>query len=209
VLEADGVGDEVYQAPFVVVAERSGATRVSVGGTGPIFRGIRTGASFPTATPHILSSSPIGLGFPGVLFEGELIEGEKAVAIAPTLWEWDGPDRQLRAFFGACAASTDRVAAAVIARMTGTLSDRLRGLISPRGGPIIVPLAAEGDLDRPIGIQVALDGSSASFRPEFQLFTYERAVQDSLFGTVTTFNFVDPDSHQGAYLLHVIVERLP
>jgi hypothetical protein len=106
----DGSGDEIFQSPVVLDIDRSGGTFRSIGAFGPVFGDIHTGRRFPTSTPCTLSTEPVGLGIPGVLFDGELIEGEKAVLIYPTIWERDvdfwtrvEDNSQLRDFWDACA----------------------------------------------------------------------------------------------------------
>ncbi len=211
-LSADGPGDEIYQAPYVLVVDRSGATsEASAFAFGPTFRPIRTGTRFPTATPHILSSAPIGLGIPGVLFDGELIEGERAVAIGPTLWEFDGSKEQLSRFFGFCTAARSLIASATIPIMTGGFPARFGGLGTPLDGLITVPIAPEGDRDRPVGISVT--GSVGFFSPQFILLTYEGAMATagaaSFGGDVFAIRYAEPESHQGDYTLFVKVELIP
>lgn len=213
IFEVDGPRDEIYQAPFVLTVERTGVTGLdSIGLYGPIFRRISTGTSFPTSTPWILTGTPIGLGVPGVLFEGELIEGERAVAIAPTLWEWDGINRlQLSSFWGACAAARSRIASAVVPVITGPFPARYGGLGTSLDGLITIPITPEGNADRPIGISVF--GSTGSFTPRFLLLTYEgamNAVSGASLGLDTyAFNYADPDGFNGDYTLYVKVEQIP
>ena len=213
IFEVDGPRDEIYQAPFVLTVERTGVTGLySIGAYGPIFRRISTGTSFPTSTPWILTGTPIGLGVPGVLFEGELIEGERAVAIAPTLWEWDGINRlQLFSFWGACEAARSRIASAVVPVMTGPFPARYGGLGTSLDGLITIPITPEGNADRPIGISVF--GSTGSFTPRFLLLTYEgamNAVSGASLGFDTyAFNYADPDGFNGDYTLYVKVEQIP
>jgi hypothetical protein len=207
-LELDGPGDEIYQAPYVVIVDRiGGPTTRTIGAHGPVFRGIRTGTSFPTSTPWVLSGSPTGLGVPGLLFEGELIEGERAVAIAPTLWEWDDDHRQLLRFWGAAAAAGTRIASSVIPIMTGPFPARNGGLGTALDGLISSPITPEGDFDRPIGITVS--GSAGSFTPKFLLLTYEGAMVAATGGAVFEVDYTDPDSHCGDYTLFVKVEQIP
>jgi hypothetical protein len=214
--ELDGPGDEIYQAPYVLVVDRSGATTTySSGAHGPIFGRIRTGMSFPTSTPEILSSPPIGLGVPGVLFEGELVEGERAVVIVPTLWEWDGDHRQLLSFFGACTAARAEIASRVVPVMTGPLSARYVGLSTPLAGVITVPIMPEGDADRPIGISVS-GATGSAFRPRFIILTYESAMLSAsdrdAYRSIRYLDaegFLDTDGFNGDYTLYVKVEQIP
>jgi hypothetical protein len=212
VLELDGPGDEIFLAPHVVIVDRSGATsEFSSFAHGPVFGGIRTGTRFPTSTPEVLSSTPVGLGFPGVLFEGELVEGQTAVAITPTLWEWDRPSPQLDTFFGLSSAADTGIASVVVRAMTGPMPARLGGLGTALDGLINVPIAPEGDGNRPIGITVT--GGAGSFRPQFLLLTYEGAASAasgaSFGGDTFAIRYVDPTSHEGDYTLFVKVERFP
>jgi len=210
--ELDGPGDEVFLAPHVVVVDRSGATsEFSAFTHGPVFGRVRSGTRFPTPTPEVLSGTPVGLGFPGVLFEGELVEGQTAVAIAPALWEWDGTGAQLSAFFGLSSAANARIASVVVSAMTGSMPARLGGLGTALDGLIRVPIAPEGDGNRPIGITVT--GGTGSFSPQFLLLTYEGAASSaegaSFGGDTFAIRYVDPTSHEGDYTVFVKVERFP
>jgi len=210
--EADGPGDEIYQAPYVLIVDRiDGLITWRSGGHGPIFGGIRNGRRFPTDTPEVLSSPPAGLGFPGVLFEGELIEGTRAVAIAPTLWEWDGDERLLRGFFAACATARLPIAGTVFATMTAPFPDRLGGLGTALDRLVSAPIITEGDADRPIGITVS--PSFTGFRPQFLLLTYERAMFSAMHASdgLDTFamDYTDPTGYDGDYTLFLKVELLP
>ena len=152
-LEADGPGDEVFLAPHVVVVDRGGATSEFLSSSsGPVFGGIRSGTRFPTPTPDVLSSTPAELGIPGLLFEGELVEGQTAVAIGPTLWEWDRTSAQLSAFFGLSSAANPATASVVVPVMTGPMPARIGGLGTALDSLISVPIMPEGDANRPIGI---------------------------------------------------------
>jgi hypothetical protein len=209
-LEIDGPGDEIFLAPHVVVVDRSGTTsEFSSFASGPVFGGIRTGRRFPTSTPEVLSSEPVGLGIPGVLFEGELVEGQTAVAIAPTLWEWDGPGPQLAGFFRVSSAADAAIASVVVPAMIGPMPARLGGLGTALDGLISVPIAPEGAGNRPIGITVT--GGTGSFSPQFLLLTYEGAESSasgaSFGGDTFAIRYVDPASHEGDYTLFVKVER--
>jgi hypothetical protein len=209
-LELDGPGDEILVAPHVVLVDRSGATTdVLSFAHGPIFGGIRTGARFPTPTPEVLSSTPVGLGIPGVLFEGELVEGQTAVAIAPALWEWDGPGPQLAAFYGLSTAAASGIASVVVPVMTGPMPARLGGLGTALDGVIILPVPPESGGNRPIGLTIT--GSFGSYSPKFLLLTYEgadSAASGASFGGDTfAIRYVDPSSHQGDYTLFLKVER--
>ena len=208
--ELDGPGDEVFLAPHVVVVDRSGATsEFSSFSHGPVFGGIRTGRLFPTSTPEVLSSTPVGLGFPGVLFEGELVEGQTAVAITPALWEWDGTGSQLGAFFGLSSAANSGIASVVVPAMTGPMPARLGGLGTGLDGLINVPIALEGAGNRPIGITVT--GGTASYAPQFLLLTFEgadsAAAGASFGGDTFAIRFLDPSTHEGDYTVFLKVER--
>jgi hypothetical protein len=159
-----------------------------------------------------------------VLFAGELIEGEKAVLIYPTLWERDvdfwtrvEDDSQLHDFWDACARRSRDVSISAIATMISPdLSRRRAGRFD---GPLFfVSIAPEGDLDRPIGLAMGPDPDSGivpvpgpppgvSFTPKPLLFTYERALAAA--GTSISVPYADPDSHKGDYTLCIVVERLP
>jgi hypothetical protein len=209
--EIDGPRDEIYQAPYVLIVDRSGATTTYRSGAhGPVFGRISTGTRFPSSTPSILSGTPIGLGIPGVLFEGELIEGEKAVAIAPTLWEWDGDHRQLSGFFGACTAARAEIASLLVPIMTGPSGERYGGL-RRLFGLIDAPIRPEWGLDRPIGVRRFW--SAWAFSPTFLLLTYEEAMLAaggaSLGLDTFAIEYEEPNGPNGFYTLHGKIEQIP
>jgi hypothetical protein len=110
--EADGRGDEVFVRGDVFMADAAGRLRrqSSVrttligqngrygGGSGQPGGldasnpgGLITGDTYPLSSPWLEPSRARRVDdLPMTLWEGELVEGENAVVVVPTIWEWDG-----------------------------------------------------------------------------------------------------------------------
>ena len=108
-LMLDGKDDEVYFAAHVAVIDTasdefsghvllrsdvygdvSGFPQRVKAGRGFVSGGIQRGDAVPTATPWNRAGAPTPNRLPMLLWEGELVQGQRAVAIAPSVWEWDG-----------------------------------------------------------------------------------------------------------------------
>ena len=100
--QTDGGGDEIYFATYVAEIDTSSSDllkhwvvtsramgqagfpdRVKLGSNHKSLGGIRTGDHHRGAGPIARDSLPM------LLWEGELVQGQRAVAIVPTVWEWD------------------------------------------------------------------------------------------------------------------------
>lgn len=108
-LMLDGKDDEVYFAAHVAVIDTASSDfsghvllrsdvygdvsgfpdRVKAG-RGFMSGGIQRGDAVPNATPWVRAGAPTPARLPMLLWEGELVQGERAVVIAPSVWEWDG-----------------------------------------------------------------------------------------------------------------------
>jgi hypothetical protein len=116
-LQLDGKGDEVYFAAYVARFDTTAADLVDqqilstkvhgdvngfperkqagfASGRG----GIRSGDRFPFPTPFKPAGALSMTELPMVLWEGELVQGQSAVLITPTVWEWDD-DPELFAYW--------------------------------------------------------------------------------------------------------------
>ena len=108
-LMLDGKDDEVYFAAHVAVIDTastdfsghvllrsdvygdvSGFPQRVKAGRGFMSGGIQRGDAVPNATPWNRAAEPTPNRLPMLLWEGELVQGERAVVIAPSVWEWDG-----------------------------------------------------------------------------------------------------------------------
>ena len=112
-LNIDGAGDEVFVRAEVFVLEgtpsggfriashtslrsavmgdTSGFPKREQAGTASRTGGLRSGDSYPSATPWIRSGEPQENRLPMLLWEGELRDSRTgmSVVIIPTIWEWD------------------------------------------------------------------------------------------------------------------------
>ena len=107
-LQIDGKGDEVYFATYVATFDTATSDVVShdvvtskvhgdingfperkLVGMASGRGGIVTGDKYPFPTPFRRRGEPTTDELPMLLWEGELVQGQSAVVIAPTIWEWD------------------------------------------------------------------------------------------------------------------------
>jgi hypothetical protein len=108
-LMLDGKDDEVYFAAHVAVIDTASSDfsghvllrsdvygdvsgfpdRVKAG-RGFISGGIQRGDAVPNGAPWVRFGEPTPARLPMLLWEGELVQGQRAVVIAPSVWEWDG-----------------------------------------------------------------------------------------------------------------------
>ncbi len=110
ILSRDGQGDEVYGAFTMFHYDRHTGTlldrdlrRTSVigdvtnhagrikGGSWSSAGGFRAGDAYPSGgDPSVQRAEPSRDGFPFLIWDGTLTNGQDAVIILPTIWEWDG-----------------------------------------------------------------------------------------------------------------------
>jgi hypothetical protein len=251
-LQLDGKRDEVYVSAEVMELDRARSSVIPVAGevrsrvfgdVGGAFGGtdghngrvragsaspqggLRTGDSYPNAQPWRLNGQPTADMLPLELWRGELVKGDNAVLVTPTLWEFDETDlREAYRGWLAWASSTSR-----------TLSssddfEKLVGMIFQGDAPMYIGLADIGfktslsladalghQGDRPIGMEpTRVDGKQQyTFKPKTVLLTFdtvERALKSSIGGKgpgaiTLTFQERDPKLN-GNYVMYLLVERV-
>jgi hypothetical protein len=240
-LELDGVRDEIFLVnPASFLIDTTGRVlRRQVGAHGPVFGqrrtptsaaiqagsatptgGLRTGDMFPSPEPWTGGGRPvIGLGIPHQFFDGEITQGANALAIIPSLWEWDDNDNRLH--FPYEDMTTDPSVARSVPRFItsppGTgLSDFIKNG-SELGMPLRVsighgPVGLGEANNRPIGM--IRSGDRYVFDPKVLVLTYEMAdmVARTDFGRgngVIEMRYQDDRDLAGDYTLYIKVERVP
>src|SRR5436190_9424672 len=126
ILQRDGAGDEVFLAsPSDFLIDTSGAEiRRSVGGWGNAYGqrrspgssvtqagtatpsgGLRTGDQFPLPAPWLhTGGATVGGAISHVFFWGPITQGSTAVAVIPSLWEWDNDELETQLTYGSMMA---------------------------------------------------------------------------------------------------------
>jgi len=240
-LERDGVGDEVYLiSPTLFLCNPTGIVDGG-GGFGPVHGqkrdpgtvqagsatptgGLRTGDSFPTSNPETGAGHPIspGFGFPFKFYEGDIIQGQTAVVIVPSLWEWDNNDNTLHdpfanVFSGAAARAN---LLGHVTRLIHNPPSEFRGCLIRASGlrmPINQVSIGHGPLglgevnNRPIGMIKV--GDRYVFDPTMVVLTYESAnmIARMDFGHgpgIFELRFTDDHDLEGDYTLFVQVKRI-
>lgn len=164
-----------------------------------------------------------------LMFEGELIEGENAVVIIPTIWEWDGDEELIRTWDanfnsrsftgpwlgsgggGPAVSDVEESFRTFYVSDAGSLS-----LSRPRNFTNSPGVAG----DRPIGMrafrQDDAPNSGDAFRPQQLVLTYAAAqmaartsYSDKGPGIVAIRYRDHADLGSGEYTLYLQVERLP
>lgn len=156
--DMDGRGDEVYVVADVYVMNMGGEilnrrriTSVVMGDPnggvgrqpagsaqpGPLdlrdAGGLINGDSFPASRPWRRTTLPLNDRIPLLLWEGELAEDDKVIAIVPTLWEWDGNERLLRDYTRETQDS--------LASIQSAVKDHVSGGSGSAGPPPLLPPA--------------------------------------------------------------------
>src|SRR5436190_4428122 len=233
-LERDGVGDEVFLAyPTTFLVDRAGVeSELEIGGSGTVYGqerhfiiyavragtasatgGFRTGDEFPSPNPWADHPIPAELGIPHLLFDGEITQGINALAVIPTIWEFD--HGHYRNFVQYRESMSDPNLALAVSRFISpspaTLRDAIKTFSRLRLGNR-VPVVGGEMIDRPIGM--GFDGEKFQFDPQVIILTYETADliahTDSGKGLgVLEMSYRDDPELGGNYSLYIKVVRLP
>jgi hypothetical protein len=195
--------------------------RVAAGSASAV-GGLRSGDSFPHSPPYVRQREPTPAQPypPWIIWEGDLVQGDHALAITPSLWEWDGG---MDAFHDwvAWALKATGVVKEEVKKYTkgGTVADSVIGSIEAGFG-LALSLQEDGVLgqakDRPIGMvesSPATDPRTYVFDPKTLVLNYDRAealLRTSLLGVpgLRAFRFTDDPRLRGDYTLYLRVERL-
>jgi hypothetical protein len=181
--------------------------------------GLRTDDKFPTETPWLQSTPPdLYRNYPPMkLWEGDLTQGQEAVVITSSIWEWDGG--------GSAAMAWTRWAADAVPKFGPRIAELLqlgakgRAVIAgvELGLEVIVSLDEAGVIgrtgDRPIGMSKNGNGK-AEFSPQLLVLTYDNAellVRQQPAGKglgVLAMEFMDDLAYGGNYTLWLQVEKV-
>ena len=234
-LETDGKRDEVFQAPVVLFFDRDrGLETRSFSAFGPVYGdtnnhptviqagsasdrgGLRTGDPFPVDRPWEGRTPPgPGLGFPSVLFEGELRPVHNAAIIIPSLWEYDGSAELFTPYMD----SIERVFPTIRTNVGHVLAvdDRYEFRSRPGDafgleGAVTLDERLYDMRNRPIGMKRSAPGRF-SFQPQVLVLTYEGArdavSRDTGFGAgVIEVRYDEARELEGSYSLYLKVERV-
>jgi hypothetical protein len=238
-LETDGKRDEVYQVPVVLFFDRDSDLRTrTFRAFGPIHGdtnnhptyvqagmtsdrgGLRTGDAFPRTRPwEGRTPTGPGLGFPSVLFEGELRPVQNAAVIIPTIWESDGNQELFTPYMDAIARAIPTIRGGV----AHLLSDPsltpydfrpMFGVAFGLDETVTLDERIVNTQDRPVGmVRLVSSPDRLSFQPQVLVLTYEGArdaiARDNGFGPgVIEVRYDDQRELEGGYSLYLKVERV-
>ena len=243
----DGVGDEVFFKAIVVVIDTSsdappivstvesrvfGEARRDLAnkavwsnrnpaGTATEKGGLVNGNTFPSREPWNRATAPTTLYLPMEIWCGPLVDGQTAVLITPTVWEWDGPSsvfvsewlnwsRRLPSLLGENELFKKLTGKTGTAIVEG--ADLALGLVASLDSAGLVG----GEADRPIGVRKSAQPKKYEFAPpHFLVLSYRSAEASSKAHTfggaapgVHPLEFEDDGFYQGRYSLFVQIERM-
>ena len=245
----DGVGDEVYASATVIVLDsarglatplatvdsrvygeaRRDITNKAVfpnrapAGTGVTKGGLLSGNEFPPK-PWKRSSPPSPDALPLEVWCGTLTQGQNAVIVAPSIWEWDGFASNLDLWITwANKVATDLTNNKTFRELLGAKAMSIVDLGTQVAFGAAMSLDSTGliggERDRPIGVRKSTTKPKAfDFVPQPLIVNYATAdfsTRESAAGSIGgtspgTFllQYVDDPFYQGKYTLYVQVERI-
>jgi hypothetical protein len=225
-LELDGSGDEIFirDADFIIDATGH-VNNYSFGGSGTRSTIIHShsGDSFPSGAPVDDARLTLSAGIPHFYYQGEIVQGEKALVLFPVLWEWDS-DNEAPRFLGDqfLTMARDRHLVDYVTRFLSSSPGTSPGDFIKTGSEIGLPLGvtlSHGPLglgepgNRPIGM-IRRDAESYVFDPKVLILTYQAAdlISRTDFGHgpgIFEMRFQDDHDLEGDYTLFLQVKRLP
>lgn len=192
--------------------------------------GFQTGDQYPVRVPldqpparHNSNGEP-----PFIAFEGEIVHGESAALIMPSIWEWDPPMNVHNAYLNFLNATVDghanfydlagrQVEPIITGRSRRSLSEYVVSANDLGVGGIdeLVSIGASPSGEaaaRPIGM--VWSRNLYRFTPKILVLTYEAALLGTRNGPPGSFgvlriNYRDAEDLKGDYTLVLVVERLP
>jgi hypothetical protein len=250
ILDVDGVGDEVFVSVNVIVADSArnlvtpqatleskvyGEKRRDITGkfvwpdrsafgSGTRMGGLKSGNIVPNKEPWKRTAQPSAFYMPMEVWCGTLTQGQNAVVIVPSIWEWDGVSSTFGEWVNWANSLVNDLAK----------NKAFMALIGKKGSPIVLgtqlTLGAAvrldstglvgGERDRPIGVTRSTRvPKTYEFTPPHKIvLNYETAdffVRDGGAGAlgaaapgVQPLIFVDDPFFQGRYTIYVHIERI-
>jgi hypothetical protein len=238
-LQSDGKGDEVFLDTKLAYVDSNGkdlapqsdfrsATmgdtnnqngRVQAGSASDR-GGLISGDTFPNPL-NIGADAPAGSSStftpPLTLWEGDLIKGERAVVITPSLWEWDGSGDVFGGWLTWANTAFTKIAKSVGTFIGGgSAADTIKN--ATQLGLDVLNVFGDPDFrgipgDRPIGTTRNSSGPGFIFDPKVVLLNYDRAealISQKTNGVSGAFalQFTDDPTLTGDYTLWFRVERV-
>lgn len=165
---------------------------------------------------------------PFIAFEGEIVQGESAGIVMPSIWEWDPPAETYNNYLDFMNDTVDgqsnffinaarHVSPMISAPARNSLSDYIVSANDLGVGNIdtsvSIGTSPSGEAgSRPVGM--VWSGDRYRFTPQILVLTYEAAMLATRRGPVGSFGAVrmtyrDDERLKGDYTIVMVVERLP
>lgn len=238
ILEVDGKRDEVFIAAKVVymsklgqlldgdelvsatMGDQNGFAGRIVAGRASSLGGLMTGDSFPAEPPwgRPVQPNPSRRYPPWEIWEGDLTQGEHALMITPTIWEWDGGADAFSDWIKWLQGIVPKIGRGISGLITGgTVVDTVVSA-TDLGLGIALSMQESGILgqarDRPIGLRLTDPNTKTySFTPLVLSLNYDKAealTKTELSGIagLRAFNYPDDPYFRGHYTLYARVEKM-
>ena len=250
ILDIDGVGDEVFVSANVVVVDSAlgyasplttlesriyGEKRRDIGGrfvwparsaigTGTPMGGLRTGNQAPGAEPWKRKGGVSPEYLPLEVWCGTLTQGQNAVIIVPSIWEWDGET----SVFGEWTGWANTLASSLSGNPAFLALVGQTGSAITLGANLVLGAAVSldstglvgGERDRPIGVKRSTTKPKAfDFVPPHRfVLNYKSAdlsTRESVAGSVGgmapgtyQLQYTDDPFFMGRYTLYAQIERI-
>lgn len=194
-------------------------------GTASSLGGIRSYDNVPSATPWVMSGTAQPDRLPLAVWEGQLVQGQSAVVITPSIWEWDGPQDVVSAYFswwkdvinnGMKTAQQTAFVQSVFGTPTRYALDLQQTQFRAVTG-FVEDVFGKAE-DRPIGLDVSGTGPDGRpiYAPKLKMITltYESAetlLKQNVNGRgygVLAIPYVDNAKFAGNYTLFVKLEKI-
>ena len=237
--EVDGKADEVYvradvrltdvQGNILLQSEPRSQVMGDTNGFPPPARvqagsasgmgGLRSGDSFPSTNPWQQQGALQMNRPPMLLFEGEVVQGQNAAVIIPSIWEWDGGTDMFNEWGQLLVTNGPAITAAVMDIINATQGTTLPSAVIKTslemGLPALFSLASGimGQAkDRPIGM--IAENNGYAFNAKMLVLTEATAELATItdFGRgpgVLEMNYKDDARLTGDYTLYLKVEKVP
>jgi hypothetical protein len=237
ILQTDGKGDEVFlnartaylgpdgkdlapesQLESQTMGDTNGYPNRTQAGSASDRGGLISGDRFPNPlTLDATASGSANFVPPAVLWEGDLIQGKRAVVITPSIWEWDGAGDTVGSWVRWGEEAIPKLAQAIGTFIGGgSTADTIKkasdlgvGVLKVFDNPGLFGVPG----DRPIGTIKNPNGSDYIFDPKVVLLNYDRAealISQETLGVsgLIALNYKDDPALTGDYTLYLRVVRV-
>ena len=194
-------------------------------GTASSMGGIKSYDNVPSAMPWAMNGTPQSDALPLAVWQGQLVQGQNAVVITPSIWEWDGPQDVVSAYWNwwKDVMHSGMKTAQQLAFVQSVFGTPARYALDLQQTQFRAVTGFADDMfgkaeDRPIGLDVSGTGPDGRpiYAPKLKLITltYESAealLKQNVNGRgygVLAIPYVDNPKFAGNYTLYLKLEKI-